>query len=91
MSTVVCKSYYIITDNKMNKKLSKYSCPTLTNLNYKVNNKDRLMVFYNKDDAKNHIKLCGDDVTKKYFDAHSVDMIDIQKLADCFDLMYDFY
>tara|TARA_Y100000401_G_C8153457_1_gene140730 strand:- start:1 stop:228 length:228 start_codon:yes stop_codon:yes gene_type:complete len=75
----------------MKKKLSKYSCPTLTNLNYKLNDEDRLMVFYNKDDAKHHIKFCEDDLIKKSFDVHSVDMSDIHKLAECFDLMYDFY
>ncbi len=90
MASIVCKTYYIISDNKMNKKLSKYTCPTLANLNYKVNESDRLMVFYNKDDATQHIRFCGDDLIGKYF-AHSVDMGDIQKLSDCFNLLYDFY
>lgn len=90
MAKMMCKSYFIISDNKMNKKLSKYTCPTLTNLNYKVNDADRLMVFYDKDDATHHTIFCGDDLSETHF-AHPVDMSDIQKLTECFGLLCDFY
>ena len=92
MNAAICqRQYYIISDNKMNRKISKYSCPALTNLNYKVNQKNRLMIFYSKDAAVNHLQFCGDDTIKSYFDVREVDMNDIQKLTACFNLLCDYY
>jgi hypothetical protein len=88
----VTKHYYILCDKGVPRKLSEYSCPTLANLNYKVNSRKRLMVFHTKKSAEFYKNFQIDSPHDDFgYHIRSVDSSDICKLSECFNLNFDFY
>lgn len=78
---------YIISDNFYPKKLTNYSCYTLTNIKVKTTTANEIKVFKNKQAANMELALC------EYggYKVHSVDADELQRLCKCFDmkLMYE--
>ena len=73
---------YIISDNFYPKKLTNYSCYTLTNIKVKTTTTNEIKVFRNKQSAKIELALC------EYggYKVHSIDEDELQRLCKCFDM-----
>lgn len=75
---------FIITDSFYPKKLSKYECHTLSNINVKCNEDNKMFVFLNKTRAQRYLSIS--DEQKKYV-IKSVDDEEVRMICKCFDLL----
>ena len=82
MSKIFNKKLYIITDNFYPKKLSKYNCYTLSNINVKCLN-NKVLVFNNRTIANRYLTLKDKDVG---YDVKSIEDDDLHMICKCFDL-----
>jgi hypothetical protein len=73
---------YIISDNFYPKKLTKYSCYTLTNIKVKTTLSNELLVFRNRRTANIQLKLTD----YEGYTVQSIDTDELTTLCDCFDL-----
>jgi hypothetical protein len=73
---------YIISDNFYPKKLTKYSCYTLTNIKVKTTSSNELLVFHNRRTANIQLKLYD----YEGYMVHSIDADELTTLCGCFDL-----
>lgn len=83
MSKTLNGRLYIITDNFYPKKLSKYSCSTLTNVNIKCLNNE-VLVFSNLTIANRYLSLKDKDIG---YHIEAVKDDDLKMLCKCFDLL----
>lgn len=84
----ICKfdSGYIISDNFYPKKLTKYACHTLTNINlYETPKTGKVLVFQNKAQALKHLNKI-DSIVK--YDVHPINKDELKKLKNCFNYEY---
>ena len=83
MSKVLNVKLYIITDNFYPKKLSKYNCYTLTNVNVKHLNNE-VLVFNNQNTANRYLSLNDKDMG---YHVECVTVDDLNTISKCFDLL----
>ena len=83
MSKALNGKLYIITDNFYPKRISKYNCYTLTNVNVKRLNND-VLVFHNQITANRYLSLKDKDMG---YHVECIEIDDLNKLSKCFDLL----
>lgn len=83
MSKTLNGRFYIITDNFYPKKLSKYSCSTLSNINIKCSDNEPL-VFNNRTIAHRYLSLKDKDLG---YHVEFVKDDDLKMICKCFDLL----
>lgn len=88
MQTLTSK-VFIISDNFYPKKLTNYSCYTLTNIRVKTTPANEIKVFKNKQAANMELVLC--EYEYGGYKVHSIDDDELHRLCGCFDMkmMYE--
>ena len=83
MSKTLNAKLYIITDNFYSKKLSNYSCATLSNINIKSLNNE-VLVFSNQATANRYLSLKDRHIG---YHIESIKNEDLKFLCKCFNLL----
>jgi hypothetical protein len=89
MLTIPTTKVFIISDNFYPKKLTKYSCYTLTNIKVKTTTTNEIKVFRNRESA--NVELALYKCEYGGYNVHSINVVELQMLCDCFDMkmMYE--
>jgi len=87
--TIPTTKVFIISDNFYPKKLTNYSCYTLTNIKVKTTTANEIKVFRNRDSA--NVELALYECEYGGYKVHSINVVELHMLCDCFDMkmMYE--
>lgn len=90
MNSLLSKGY-IISDNFYPKKLTKYTCPTLTNINiYETPNTNKTLVFTKRSHAKTYLSNVSKLSTNLKYNIYPINKDELEKLKMCFNYDYLF-